>query len=280
MVERSNNPQPSAGGTAPTAFKDVVFLVIDDHAFVRHIVNEALKSFGAEQIVAAQDGFEALALLNQMSPKVDDSSLKNLLKDRPDIAGDLFPATADFTAEKSYCIITDFKMPGPNGLLVLKAIRCGQTKVPRHSPVILLTSFAEDFVVYAALQLDVNAFVVKPVSRNSLKEKIKRVLSAKFDLKSVKDYVDVDIPDEEGRVIEDEKMSRSPKKKQEMQDIEVEMVSIHGCPPGTVLADDLHSQSGSLLLRKGSMLTAAVIEKLKDAEEMKAFDGKIPVLKK
>lgn len=58
--------------------------------------------------------------------------------------------------------------------------------------------YSEEFVISAALELDVNAFIVKPVSRNALHEKVKRVLQSKIVPKEVTAYEAVKLPDETG----------------------------------------------------------------------------------
>ncbi|MFH0893981.1 MAG: response regulator [Bacteroidota bacterium] len=58
-------------------------------------------------------------------------------------------------------IFLDIKLPKVNGLEVLKIIK--QDKRLRNTPVVMLTSSAEDPDVQAAYQLGANSYVVKPV---------------------------------------------------------------------------------------------------------------------
>src|SRR5690348_15051522 len=88
----------------------VQFLVVDDHAFVRHIVGECLKSNKIKRFTFAQDGAEALQMLRLSSPKGADPSIVEMVTARPDIAEDLFPTIGNFKAGHPYCVITDFNM--------------------------------------------------------------------------------------------------------------------------------------------------------------------------
>ncbi|MHB1205856.1 MAG: response regulator, partial [Rhodospirillaceae bacterium] len=247
----------------------VQFLVVDDHGFVRHIVGECLKANKIKRFTFAQDGGEAMHFLTLLSSKSGDSSLVDLISGRPDIAADLFPESANFKAGHDYCVITDFKMGDINGLHILKAIRCGETRVPPNTPVILLTGFSDDFVVSTALQLDVNAFVLKPVSHRTLWEKIQRVLKSVSPVKDKAVYQKVEIPNDEGEI--------GTVKGQSNPDViagdagDVHRIPLGAVIPGAVLARDLHGARGALLLREGTVLTLSVIQKLQDLDQMKGL---------
>ena len=68
-------------------------------------------------------------------------------------------------------------MPKVSGLQVLREIRCGRTKVPRDIPVGLLTSANDQRTVGQAVQLDCDAFIVKPMNRAVLFSKIEQLLA-------------------------------------------------------------------------------------------------------
>lgn len=61
-------------------------------------------------------------------------------------------------------------------------------------PLILLTGYTDDAIVKSALELNVNAYVVKPVSRDNLLSKLARVLEMKIDLKKPTAYNAVELP--------------------------------------------------------------------------------------
>jgi len=254
----------------------VQFLVIDDHSFVRHIVGECLRTNQIKRYTFAENGTEALTLISMLSSGITNSFLNDMIGARPDIAADLFPEGASFKAAHAFCIITDFNMGDVNGLEVLKAIRCGETRVPRDTPVILLTGFSDDFVVSTALLLDVNAFVLKPVSNRTLWEKIQRVLKTVSPAKDIEHYKDVEIPDDEGKTINSKKENKTALASSG-GNLKERLLPLAALLPGVVLARDLYGSRGALLLREGTVITASLIHKLLDLAQMNALNGDIPV---
>ena len=107
------------------------------------------------------------------------SAVRWLLKDlgNPDVfqAGDgrealrLIANGVDF-------VISDFNMPELHGLQLLKAVRTGQHGITRATPFTLLTGYSDKSLVDVALALDVNAFLVKPVSKGAFSTRIPRYL--------------------------------------------------------------------------------------------------------
>jgi CheY-like chemotaxis protein len=257
----------------------VQFLVVDDYALVRRIVGECLRGSGIRKFHSAEDGREAVDILRRRSPVIKDSALVDLVAARPDIAHDLSPDGWNVHSNYGNCVITDFNMPNGNGLELLQAIRCGKTNVPRDTPVILLTGYSEDFVIAAALELDVNAFIVKPVSRKTLQERIARVLASKIVLKDVAAYEAVDLPDENGEVLgkSEKKSIGALVNQKEAIDKAMRWLPVSAIQPGAVLAKDVVSERGALLLKEGSVLTQFVLQRLMDIHRAHGFDGSVPV---
>jgi CheY-like chemotaxis protein len=255
-------------------FKLVQFLIVDDHSFVRRFVSQHLKSCGIYRFIYAQDGLEAVRLLNFAPPGMKDASLVDMIGSRPDICGDLAPESIDLKVAHSYCVITDFGMPHANGLQLMKAIRCGETSIPRNTPVILLTGYSDDYVVSAALRLDVSAFILKPVSRNTLWEKVQRVLKGALPTRPVAAYAAVEIPDEAGAVI---RPLPEPEPQGEDWERNIRWLLLETVQPGAVLAGDLKSGRGTLMLRHGTVLSESILQRLMDVQGMSGVSGKIPI---
>lgn len=120
-----------------------VILLADDEIFSRDTIATILRQIGFSNVLQAQNGSEAIEVL------------------RGDVRVDY--------------IISDFKMPKINGLELLKAVRMDETGADPITPFAMLTGFSDRDIVDIALSLDVNAFLVKPVSRNAIVTRIKRL---------------------------------------------------------------------------------------------------------
>lgn len=117
------------------------FLVVDDSPTMRRIVINALKTFGIDDVVEAEDGNDGL----------------NKLK-----------------AEKIDFVITDWNMPNMSGLDLTKAIRSDASL--QSVPILMVTTRGLKQDIVEALQAKVNNYIVKPFTPQILKEKIQAVL--------------------------------------------------------------------------------------------------------
>ncbi len=119
------------------------FLVVDDSPTMRRIVINALKTFGIDNIVEAEDGQDALSKLQ--THKID-------------------------------FVITDWNMPNMNGLDLTKAIRASDQW--KNLPILMVTTRGLKEDIIQALQAKVNNYIVKPFTPQVLKEKIIAILKA------------------------------------------------------------------------------------------------------
>ncbi len=119
------------------------FLVVDDSPTMRRIVINALKVFGIEDVVQAEDGQDGL----------------NKLK-----------------SEKIDFVITDWNMPNMTGLELIKAIRTDDEL--KNIPILMVTTRGLKQDIVEALKAKANNYVVKPFTPQVLKEKIAAVLKA------------------------------------------------------------------------------------------------------
>ena len=140
-------------------------LVVDDEKFSRSIILRILKDILPEhEVVQAADGGEAL---NHLRGGSDAFAL----------------------------VICDFNMPVLTGLHFLKAVRTGFEGIRHDLPVVMLTGHADSALVQAALALDVDGFLVKPVSKQALQTRLEYVLGGGAGLKTADQYGNVDIED-------------------------------------------------------------------------------------
>jgi len=273
------------------------FLVVDDHKFSRHITIEALKWLNATKIDEAQDATEAIALL-QGAASMDRKSLaSNALAKRLELSDDRL-----FGQGKIDCVITDFNMMPLNGLHLLKAIRTGEARCARDTPVLMLTGFSDDYLIASALNLDVNAFVLKPISRVAFNEKLGRVLMRPIEPQDVEAYKAVEIPECDdldnmpGDDLPEADIPPAPKLKPE--DIHVD--EFEGRPTKTIalteisdnpsaenlvlgedliIGEDVAGPAGNILIHRGTKLTSVLIEKLNELNEIGMMPDNLKVFR-
>ncbi len=115
-------------------------LVVDDFSTMRRIVKNLLRDLGFTNIQEADDGSTALPMLQN--------------------------ASFDF-------VVTDWNMPGMQGIDLLKAIRADASL--SHIPVLLITAEAKKEQIVMAAQAGVNGYIVKPFTAGTLKAKIDKI---------------------------------------------------------------------------------------------------------
>ncbi len=115
-------------------------LIVDDFSTMRRIIKNLLRDLGFNNTAEADDGNTALPMLQ---------------------AGDF-----DF-------LVTDWNMPGMEGIDLLKAVRADEKLA--NLPVLLVTAEAKKEQIVEAAQAGVNGYVVKPFNAATLKEKIEKI---------------------------------------------------------------------------------------------------------
>ncbi|MCG9737556.1 chemotaxis response regulator CheY [Shewanella insulae] len=120
--------------------KNMKILVVDDFSTMRRIIKNLLRDLGFNNTQEADDGSTALPMLQK---------------------GDF-----DF-------VVTDWNMPGMQGIDLLKAIRADDNL--KHIPVLMVTAEAKREQIIAAAQAGVNGYVIKPFTAATLKEKLDKI---------------------------------------------------------------------------------------------------------
>ncbi|MEC6795939.1 MULTISPECIES: chemotaxis response regulator CheY [Photobacterium] len=115
-------------------------LIVDDFSTMRRIVKNLLRDLGFNNTVEADDGLTALPLLKR---------------------GDF-----DF-------VVTDWNMPGMQGIDLLRQIRADEQL--KHLPVLMITAEAKREQIIEAAQAGVNGYIVKPFNAVTLKEKLAKI---------------------------------------------------------------------------------------------------------
>lgn len=209
-------------------------LVIDDERFSRSIICRFLLEMGLLEADQAKDGAEGLT---RLATEGNASSL----------------------------VICDFNMPVMNGLQFLKALRSGiQRSVRRDLPVIMLTGHSDHGLVGTAMALDVDAFLVKPVSKSNLAGRLGHALSTVQDIKDASAYAAVDVDKIAKRILSGAPVAKAkaasePDVAKRGQRVEVALLKPH-----SVLSEDLVAPTGELLLAAGVALSPRMVQRLQE----------------
>lgn len=120
--------------------KNMKILVVDDFSTMRRIIKNLLRDLGFQNVSEADDGTTALPMLQN--------------------------GEYDF-------VVTDWNMPGMQGIDLLRAIRSDEQL--SHIPVLMVTAEAKREQIIEAAQAGVNGYIVKPFTAATLKEKLDKV---------------------------------------------------------------------------------------------------------
>lgn len=116
-------------------------LLVDDQASVRQMTRITLSELGVRLVHESDNGQDAL--FKAMSQPLD-------------------------------LIISDFNMPGMDGIGLLRAVRSNPSI--RKTPFILITGRGDRELVVTAAQAGVNNYIVKPFNEKVLRQKMEEVL--------------------------------------------------------------------------------------------------------
>lgn len=120
--------------------KNMKILIVDDFSTMRRIVKNLLRDLGFTNTVEADNGKTALPILEK--------------------------GGIDF-------LVTDWNMPGMNGIDLLKEVRSNSKLA--DLPVLMVTAEAKREQIILAAEAGVNDYVIKPFIAATLKEKIEKI---------------------------------------------------------------------------------------------------------
>jgi two-component system chemotaxis response regulator CheY len=120
--------------------KDINILIVDDFSAMRQIIRDLLRELGFDNTSEADDGQTALPMLK----------------------------TGNFDF-----LVTDWSMPDMDGLTLLKTVRADEQL--GDLPVLMVTAEAKREQIVDAAEAGVNAYIVKPFTAATLKDKIDKI---------------------------------------------------------------------------------------------------------
>ena len=122
--------------------KNIKILIVDDFSTMRRIIKNLLRDLGFTNTHEADDGNTALPMLK----------------------------SGDFQF-----VVTDWNMPGMQGIDLLKAIRADDKL--KSLPVLMVTAEAKREQIIEAAQAGVNGYIVKPFTAATLSEKLDKIFA-------------------------------------------------------------------------------------------------------
>lgn len=260
----------------PAVFSSLRVLIADDKPFIRSIVQSMLTRLKVKEVLQAANGEQASALLRKYGNRIG-------------------------------CIVSDWNMDPVGGLELLRLVRSGQILgLPANTCFIMLTGHAKENVVKTALALDVNAYLVKPISFEKLFTTMETALARDVLLRQSLYYrtvVDVQVP-EVVKVADRhvptwlKDVASSPQRTDLQQHIRMireevqnggtaqmggdsaEIRNMRRIPmgdvvPGCVLAEDVYADDRDLLVGAGTILSDSMLGRLKEIAGAAAGDAKI-----
>jgi two-component system chemotaxis response regulator CheY len=130
-----------------SGFDGVTALVVEDNDFVRDLVANQLKQIGFSRVITATDGEAALQIIAEITPGL---------------------------------MICDINMEPMSGFELIRRLRDQGKSGFQKIPTIVLTSHAVPEFIDRAKLLEVDAFLVKPVKKDALADRIRTVLARRF----------------------------------------------------------------------------------------------------
>ena len=115
-------------------------LLVEDSDLQREVARSLLEEMGFGRVIVARDGVEALQQLEK--------------------------GKVDF-------ILSDWEMPEMDGLELLKNVRAKEDY--KNTPFIILTVVDQKERIVNAMQAGVTDYIIKPVEKNILKDKLKKI---------------------------------------------------------------------------------------------------------
>lgn len=120
--------------------KDMKILIVDDFSTMRRIIKNLLRDLGFNNTEEADDGTTALPML---------------------------------TSNNYDLLITDWNMPGMQGIDLLRKVRADDKLA--SLPVLMVTAEQKREQIVEAAQAGVNGYIVKPFTAQTLKEKLDKI---------------------------------------------------------------------------------------------------------
>ena len=164
MAERDALPDDELPPLVVTSFDTMNFMVNDGDVGALELMQRLLRGISVQGVATARTAFSAVSSLVDQKTKTD-------------------------------CIICDNRLVGMTGLALLKRIRTGRNAIiPRDIRFILATDQPHQDLVEAAIRLDVNGFLTKPMNGSAILKSVQLAFSRSLRLKAIDAYGKISLP--------------------------------------------------------------------------------------
>lgn len=126
-------------------FASINVLAVEDEEFAQRITSKILESIGVNEVFMANNGVEALALLDSTKARID-------------------------------LVICDIEMPEMDGYEFVRRIRYGTVPAYKEVPIIMLTGKDTEKNVRSARIHKINGFIVKPPQIDNVRQHFRNAL--------------------------------------------------------------------------------------------------------
>jgi DNA-binding response OmpR family regulator len=137
------------------AIQSLAVVLVDDNAYMRKVVRNLLLTIGVREVYEASDGIAGLDTIRTVTPDV---------------------------------VILDWELPLLNGSEFVRIVRSPGVFPMADIPIIMLSAHGERWRVVEAARLGVNEYLVKPVSAQTLYERLIAILAKPRPTVRVGDY--------------------------------------------------------------------------------------------
>ena len=140
---------------AESLIDQLTVLLVDDNAFMRRVVRGLLSNIGVKKVIEAGDGIAALDAIRQAAPDV---------------------------------VVLDWEMPLLNGPELVRIVRSPGVFPMPDIPIIMLSAHGERWRVIESVKIGANEFLCKPVSAQSLVDRLVSILLQPLAIVHIGDY--------------------------------------------------------------------------------------------
>lgn len=130
------------------ALKGISVLVVDDHSFMRNLVERMLLDLGVATVHLASGAAQALTMIGNGLTPLD-------------------------------LVLCDLKMPDTDGFAFVAGLRAFDNPVSARLPVLILSGNATTANIEAAVELGIQGFIAKPITAATLGSHIAEALATR-----------------------------------------------------------------------------------------------------